>query len=371
VLFTSGSTGVPKGVDVRASSVQSYLDNLQGLYQITQDDRLSQIFDLTFDPSVHDLFVCWSVGATLVPFSAADLASPVEHARARDVTVWFSVPSVIALLEQSRRAVVDALPALRLSFFCGEKLSLATVQAWRRIAPNTRIVNLYGPTEATIAITHFEVEGTFAEDRALYGFIPIGTAFAGQHAECRQADGVACVPGQVGSLWLGGDQVAVGYHAEPELTQTRFVENYGVRWYDSGDLALCDSHGSLQFVGRNDEQVKVMGHRIELGEIEHALSGVAGAAYVIAGVAALHDGLEELYAVLPASLASEKKRIRAALRKLLPAYMVPRYYFFETDVPRNFSGKIDRQALRERLLAKVAARQSGAAREEGGHTPDS
>ncbi len=348
VLFTSGSTGLPKGVEVRPGNVCSYVRSFLQLYPITPEDRLSQTFDLTFDLSVHDQFVTWAAGATLIAFPDAALQAPLAWTRDHHVTVWFSAPSLAAFLDSSRQVVPDALPELRLSLFCGEKLTWKTSRLWRTIAPRSRQVNLYGPTEATIAIMHFEISPDFPESSAFQGGIPIGAAYPSQKTEIRHEDGSLCRPGETGALWLGGDQVAAGYIGEPEKTAARFVPRGSEIWYHTGDLVFEDPEIGMQFVGREDFQVKIMGYRIELGEIEHVLLQASGAAFALADVA-VRDGAEELFAILPANCAARKKELREAARARLAPYMVPRRFLFTDDIPLNANGKMDRNALKRRM----------------------
>jgi amino acid adenylation domain-containing protein len=353
VLFTSGSTGAPKGVLVRHGNVARYLENLDALYPLSADDRVTQTFDLTFDLSVHDMFTCWRAGATLVPYPASALASPIPFTQELGVTVWFSVPSVAAFLESSRALTPDSLPNLRLSSFCGEKLTMRSARIWQSVAPSSRIVNLYGPTETTIAITHFELPRDFDGERALHGVVPIGAPLPDQACEVRREDGTPCDLGETGALWLSGAQVSAGYLGEPVLTSERFVERAGRVWYRTGDLVVRAHDGVLHFVGREDFQVKIMGHRIELGEIEHALVRASGAAHPIAGVAQLRNGVDEIFAVLPARCAGEKKRLRSELKSLLPGYMIPRHFVFRDDLPLNANGKIDRKGVKALVLAST------------------
>lgn len=355
VLFTSGSTGRPKGVRVTGANVDSYLRSFQSAYPLFPEDRVSQLFDLTFDLAAHDQFATWSAGATLVAFPEKALLAPLPFARNHGVTVWFSVPALPAFLESARQAADGALPDVRLSLFAGEKLTLNTCELWRRIAPNSRIANLYGPTEATIAITHFELRPDFPAERALQGGVPIGKPFPRQEAEVLREDGSPCGPGEIGGLWLAGDQVAEGYVGDPAKTAERFQARGGKTWYRTGDLVSRDGEGDLHYLGREDFQVKVMGYRIELGEIEHALLAVSGAAIALADVAPLRNGLDEIYGVLPAACAPRRKAILAGLKERLPAYMVPRRVFFRDDIPVNSNGKMDRQALKAVLLAETAA----------------
>jgi len=347
-LFTSGSTGMPKGVRVLQRNVLSYVRTLLELYPIAPEDRLSQTFDLTFDLSVHDQFVCWAAGATLVVFPDRTLMSPLEWTRQQHVTVWFSVPSLAAFLESARQVVPDALPDLRLSLFCGEKLTWNTCRIWRTVAPNSRLANLYGPTEATIAITHFEIPPSFGEADAFQGGIPIGRVFPGQGVQIRREDGSLCDGGETGGLWLGGAQVTAGYLGDPEKTAERFVSDGSEVWYRTGDLVFEDAQGVLQYVGREDFQVKVMGYRIELGEIEYALMKAAGCTFALADVGKLRSGIDEIFCVLPAGAQSRKKALRQELKELLPPYMVPRHFFFTDDIPLNSNGKMDRPEIRRR-----------------------
>jgi amino acid adenylation domain-containing protein len=355
VLFTSGSTGKPKGVRVRHDNVRSYVASFLAEYPIHPWDRCSQTFDLTFDVSVHDQFATFAAGATLVSFPDKALLSPLGYAAARRITIWFSVPALAAFLESARQVIPGALPDVRLSLFAGEKLTWKTCALWRTVAPNSRLANLYGPTEATIAVTHFAIPDGYPEERCHQGGIPIGRAWERQRAEVRREDGSLCADGELGGLWLAGDQIAPGYLGEDKMTAERFIARHGEMWYRTGDLVFREPDGTLQFQGREDFQVKVMGYRIELGEIEHALMRVTGAPFAIAGVAALRNGLDEIFCVLPAAHASRRKEIKAALKDCLPAYMLPRHLFFRDDIPLNASGKMDRGALRGRLIAEATA----------------
>jgi amino acid adenylation domain-containing protein len=350
VLFTSGSTGEPKGVCVKHENVFSYLNSFLQIYPIRSEDRLSQTFDLTFDLSVHDQFLTWASGATLVLFSEKNLASPLVHSSKMRVTVWFSVPSLPAFLEAARLAIPEALPGLRLSLFCGEKLTWKVFEIWKGIAPNSRIVNTYGPTETTIAITHFEIPTDFLEMNAYKGGIPIGRAFPGQGIEVRNPDGSPCPTGETGALWLTGDQITNGYLNEAIKTAERFVARDNLTWYRTGDLVMRDTDGVLHFLAREDFQVKIMGYRIELEEIEHVLMRCSGAPMVIAEVAKIRGSMEELYCVLPKAYSARKKELKLSMKKLLPAYMAPRHMYFTDDFPLNANGKMDRGALNDLVI---------------------
>ena len=345
ILFTSGSTGLPKGIRVLHSNVESYLRSFLALFPIVPSDRLSQLFDLTFDLSVHDQFVTWASQATLVVFPDKDVFRSLRFALDHGVTVWFSVPAVPALLESLGLAEKAALPGIRLSLFCGEKLSWNALQVWRRVAPDSRMVNLYGPTEATIAISYFEIPGSWKEEDCFQGGIPIGYPFPSQSIEVRRSDGSLCAPREEGGLWLGGDQITPGY-LDPEKTADRFIFKNGLVWYHTGDLGFRDESDRIHFVGREDFQVKIMGYRIELGAIEAAILRATGAPFAIADVARLRGEVDEIVCVLPTAFKSRKKLIREAMKDVLEPYMIPKVLIFLDELPLNANGKVDRAALK-------------------------
>jgi mycobactin phenyloxazoline synthetase len=183
--------------------------------------------------------------------------------------------------------------------------------------------------------------------------VPIGQAFPGQAAEPKGPDGAPVALGEVGELWLSGEQVSAGYLGDAALTAQRFVERDGVRWYKSGDRAALAASGNLSFFGREDLQVKLMGYRVELGEVEHALRKASGSPEALALVLT-RNGIDELVAALPASAKSRKVAIRHELHAVLPGYMRPRRYCFLDAYPLNTSGKVDRLAL-TRALALARA----------------
>jgi non-ribosomal peptide synthetase component F len=345
ILFTSGSTGIPKGVRVSHANVDRYVSSFLARHPIGPGDRHSQLPDLTFDLSVHDVFVSWKAGAALVVFPAHALLSPVEYARGKDISVWCSGPSVPSMLESFGRVDDDALPTVRLSIFCGEKFTWNALRIWKRVAPGSRNLNLYGPTEATVAIAGYDIPDELSENGCFQGGIPIGKPFPRQQIEVRRGDGSICNPFEQGVLWLGGDQVTTGY-LDPERTAESFVEKDGTTWYRTGDIGFADGGGLLSFVGREDLQVKIMGVRVELGEIEGALLLETGASFAIAGVARIRGDMDELFCVLPSAFASRRKSIRNALSSRLEPCMIPRFWKFRDDVPRTRNGKIDRAALK-------------------------
>lgn len=346
LLFTSGSTGTPKGVVCLHSAVESYIASFLDSFPIFPDDRLAQNSDLTFDASIHDMFLAWSSGAALVVFPDDSRLRPLEFASRTGVTIWFSISSLPSLLEAFGSARDAALPRVRLSVFGGEKLMWSSLRIWRRIAPHSRNVNLYGLTETTVATHSFEIPPDFPENGCHLGVIPIGGPFPSVSAEIRRPDGTPCGPGEPGILWIGGPQLCGGY-LEASATSERFVERGGMVWFRTGDVVFAEASGTTHFIGREDFQLKVMGYRIESGEIEAALLRESGAPFAVVDVARIRGDQDELVCVLPTSCIPRKRSIREALRRELESHMLPRIWLFRDDLPLNSNGKIDRAALRE------------------------
>lgn len=349
LLFTSGSTGVPKGVPVTQGNVSAYLEYTGQRYRLTPQDRCSQNFDLTFDLSVHDLFLCWDGGATLCPFPADSALCPAVYVDEKQLTVWFSVPSVA--LFASKLGLLDpgAFASLRWSLFCGEALTAAMASAWQAAASNSILENLYGPTEATIAFTHYRWH-EHSMEQCFNGVVPIGVPFAGQQCRIVNDDLSAAAIGEPGELCLGGSQVAPGYLDNPEKTRQQFVrlpESDQV-WYRTGDLVKQDAEGCIYYLGRRDHQVKINGYRVELQEIDLALREAADTELAVAIPWPVEGGSAAgIVAVLWGNNPAKDGDIIAACERKLPKYMVPSRVFRLKEVPLNANGKIDRRRIAE------------------------
>lgn len=354
LLFTSGSTGVPKGVAVSHANVGAYLEHTLRQYGISSTDRCSQTFDLTFDLSVHDIFVTLSSGACLCPIPDQAMMAPAWSIVEKDLTVWFSVPSVAMLMAKMRMLTPGRFPNLRLSLFCGEALPAQIAEKWQQAAPNSVIENLYGPTEATIAITRYRWDPDLSPSESLNGLVPLGQIFEGHRAALLTESGdVLTQDAGEGELCLAGAQVTGGYLNNPEKTREQFVslqDDRSTIWYRTGDLVRRDEGGQLHFLGRIDHQVKIRGYRAELQEIEHVLRRVGETESAVAvpwpvkdghaeGVVAFLSGVNDVHA---GSIIEECSRH-------LPAYMVPRRIVFLDQYPLNANGKIDRRRLAEGL----------------------
>jgi amino acid adenylation domain-containing protein len=348
LLFTSGSTGTPKGVMVTHGNVRSYLEHIVPRYGICETDKCSQTFDLTFDLSVHDMFVTWECGACLCCPSQKSLIKPGGFIIASNLTIWFSVPSTAVFMKKLGLLKPDMYPNLRLTLFCGEGLPVDIVKAWAEAAPNSAIENLYGPTEATIACAAYRWNRNGSAQDAELGLVPIGDPFPHMDALILDENLVEVPLGTPGELLVSGPQVALGYWQDAEKTARSFVvpPGHAKIYYRTGDRARLPADGKpLIYLGRVDNQIKVLGHRVELGEVEAALREEAGVDGAIAvgwpisptGAAGIEAFLQTEYADISS--------LREKLTKRLPSYMVPRNIHLVGKMPLNSNGKFDRRAL--------------------------
>src|SRR5215831_151528 len=239
ILFTSGSTGQPKGVPISHANVLSYIRYTCDRYEVNEQDRFSQEFDQTFDLSVHDMFVCWERGACLFSVPERSMMAPAKFIRDNGLTMWFSVPSVIGALSKLGLLKPNCFPSLRLSLFCGEPLPATCAQAWQEAAPNSILENLYGPTEATIAISNYRWDVGRSLQGCVNGIVPIGWIFEGQRSCVIDQLRRVVSTGEAGELCLSGSQVTTGYWGNSEKSREQFVhlsEGDESLWYRTGDL---------------------------------------------------------------------------------------------------------------------------------------
>lgn len=354
ILFTSGSTGRPKGVALRHSNLGAYLDAVFQLTDYGPTDRLSQTFDLTFDLSVHDMFVCWRAGAHLMVPTAQDLEAPGDYVRREQITCWFSVPSLAQKMRQQGALSPGALSNLRLSLFCGEALPVELAQAWSHATTN-RVENWYGPTEATISCTRFVLPADPAQISGRNGLVPIGTALPGMTARVLKEDGSAAAPGESGELLMCGPQVADGYLQDAEKTAAAFVLPAGQQaiHYRTGDRVHVQPDGSLEFIERMDNQIKIRGYRVELGEIEAMLRAAAPGCEAVVVPLPLKSPAPTALVGVVEGYNGPGREIREAMTGKLPDYMSPARVLVMKHFPKNASGKVDRGAIGQRVVTRL------------------
>lgn len=354
MIYTSGSTGRPKGALNTQGGVANRLHWMHATYPIDTRDRILQKTPYSFDVSVWELFWPFFTGARLVmaePGSHGDSAYLARTIRAEKITTVHFVPSMLHVFVQDPLATTVAASAggaLRQLFASGEALTSAIVARAQQVLANVALHNLYGPTEAAVDVSAWTCQpGT---GRSV---IPIGRPIANTQLHVLDVHGRPVPPGVTGLLWIGGVQVGAGYHGRPELTSERFQSDPhtpGGRRYRTGDLARWRMDGALEYLGREDHQVKIHGHRIELGEIEAVLSSVPGigAALVVvtqgaAGQLQLVAHIEPAPDAIPDSALVHSAL--AACERLLPSYMVPRAVHCWRPLPRLPNGKMDRSAV--------------------------
>jgi len=352
LMFTSGSTGKPKGVVVANDNVRSFIESMKPIYDFGPEDRFSQMFDLTFDLSVFDMFVCWESGASLWVVPPKSRMAPAAFLRKSALTVWFSVPAVGAFMNQLKTLRANNFPSLRYSLFCGEPLPASVAEAWQQAAPASRLDNLYGPTELTIACSYHRWSSADSPGICLNGIVPIGTVYDGLESAIVDAELRKVASGEAGELCVRGPQTTPGYWNNPELTAQRFVAMPWAggpdnRWYRTGDVVRELAGGQMVFVGRVDNQVKILGYRVELGEVEAKLreAGQTDFAIAVPWPVAAGAGASGLVACLAGSPVGDDA-VLDACRAALPAYMVPQWILRLDRMPLNSNGKIDRNALK-------------------------
>ena len=338
VMFTSGSTGTPKGVPVSYGNLCSYVDGISQLIDFPIEARWTQFFDLSFDLSIHDIFVSHRCGGTLVAPTQIDLMMPGAYVARERIDVWFSVPVLGAQLGNGKPK--EGFTGIAQMLFCGEALPVETVDACRPwLATTGRMWNLYGPTEATIAFTAADV----TDSPRTAGNASIGTAFGVNHTALRGENGEITLEPAIGSegeLLLGGPQVFAGYSTD---APSPFVESNGERFYRSGDLVRVDDEG-IYFRGRVDSQVKFRGYRIELGEIESAARRIFNLKTVAVVVFGSHTDAKLAMFYL-AGEAGDVALDPHQLESILPKYMIPSAFIQLDTMPTNQNGKIDRRRL--------------------------
>jgi len=366
VIYTSGSTGKPKGVMIEHRSVVNRLHWMQSAYPIDTRDVLLQKTSFCFDVSVWELFWWALEGATLcllMPRGEKIPQALVETIRKHRVSVVHFVPSMLNVfleyLDGKPDKVSGALSSLRRVFASGEALSPAHVRKFNEIiGQNTggRLTNLYGPTEATVDVTYFDCPAKGDFER-----IPIGRPIQNTRAYIIR-DGKQMPVGEAGELCLAGVGLARGYLNNPQLTSERFLEHPampGERIYRTGDVARWLPDGNIEYLGREDHQVKIRGLRIELGEIENTIQAFPGIADCVVTTKKYSESIILIVAYLVCKQEVDLEALKQHLQRFLPEYMVPGHFEKISHVPLTPNGKADRKALPEPTIRPKASNTDG------------
>ena len=337
VLFTSGSTGVPKGVSITHRSVIDLVEWACEALRLPEGVRFGSQAPFYFDNSVLDIYCAMRMAGSVCLIPRTDFMFPgrlLKTLSAGKIDTVFWVPSALTALANSGVLVPGCLPDIRRIFFCGEVMPCRTLNRLKAVFPDADYVNMYGPTEITDVCTWYRAEREFADDDSL----PIG--YPCRNTRILLIDGEICV---------GGTCLSPGYYNDPEKTAAAFIQNplrpqIPERIYRTGDLGRYNENGELLFLGRRDHQIKRSGYRIELGEIEQAMGAVGG----VTLCCCYYDSEKENIVAAYTGFVPEKE-VRAALRDRVPKYMLPDRILRRDGLPRTASGKIDRLALRREV----------------------
>ncbi len=358
ILYTSGSTGTPKGVMLTHRNCLAFVEWATREFAVTSADRLSSHAPLHFDLSTFDLYAAACAGAPVVLVPAGVSVFPGQVRRFIDeagITVWYSVPSILAMLVLRGGLKAGDLPHLRTVLFAGEVFPTVHLRKLRAILPHARLANLFGPTETNVC-TWYEVHTLPDGDDET---IPIGVPIDNVEAFALTEDGRRATRGEVGELYVRGATVMQGYLGDPEKTAARLVTTtvsdvLAQPAYRTGDLVRQDETGAYRFLGRSDDQIKSRGYRIELGDVESAL--YAHPDVVECAVVAVPDELvtNRLKAFVTARTELTGGELTSFCAERIPQYMIPEQFVFPDALPRTSTGKVDRRALLERAAGDGA-----------------
>ena len=355
ILFTSGSTGEPKGVIITLACLEHFITWMLAEHRFTQ---LGEVFlnqaPFSFDLSVMDLYCSLATGGTLFSTSRDRIANPKELYRAlasSGVTTWVSTPSFAQMCLVEEKFGEAMLPRVRRFLFCGETLPPQTAAQLLKRFPKAEVWNMYGPTEATVATTSMRVDAAILER---YSPLPVGHAMPGTEILLVNRNREVVPPDERGGIIIVGPNVSPGYLARPDLTADAFFQHRGQRAYRTGDFGRF-RNGLLFFEGRMDEQIKLSGYRIELGDVEANLRALATVRDAVV-LPVIKDGAAQSLAAFvvlavrdDASHFNLSQRLRKQLSERLPAYMLPRKFAFFDTFPMTANGKVDRASLAKSL----------------------
>jgi len=344
MLFTSGSTGLAKSVIITHKNLLSYISNIVSRFAFVTDDRFSQIVDLTFDPAMHDMFVCWAVGACLYIVDDNNFIDLPKFINDYKITIITSPPSLIGFLADKHKNNKPNFPTLRYSIFGGEVLSQYLANLWHGFAPNSIIENHYGATETTIAVTaHRWLE--YKQEKSIS--LPIGLPFANHDIAIVDKNLALVKAGIIGELCVAGPQIANGYWRNKVSTDKSFInlpamKSQGFKWYKTGDLVLWDERLGLIYKGRVDHQIKLRGFRLERLEIEATIKSIIDSDSV--AVIPWHEPKTNIVAALIAFIACKNQsdtEIKTLLKCKAPYYYNPLFIVTLNKIPHNNNQKID------------------------------
>lgn len=349
ILFTSGSTGVPKGVPISMQNLEAFTNNVAQIgLNISEHSRFLQVFDLTFDLSVFSYLVPLLHGASVftLPETPLKQMAAIQICSEQAITHVLTVPSFVTHLKPFFAKI--KLPAVQNWLFCGEALKADMVNSWQKCVPQATIYNVYGPTEATIFCTSYPCQPENVKE--YHGIVCIGKPFG--DVSFGLFDDTARISSHEtnAELCISGSQLTSGYLGDPEKNKSAFFTSGARVFYRSGDLCRVDKQGDYFFVGRNDTQVKINGYRVEIGELEYHAANFRGIDEAVVIVTSNREnGKQGLSLVYTAKSVLNSDEIVKFLSRKLPVYMLPGNIYFVKSIPHNVNGKIDKKQLAEHI----------------------
>lgn len=344
IIMTSGSTGIPKGVEIAHESAWNTIEDINKKYQVSKEDKAIAVSAMDFDLSVYDLFGLLGVGGTLILLPEKEKRNAdfwLMQVQKYHITIWNSVPTLLDMLLVCAEATKEKLP-LRVVMLSGDWIGMDLPERLDRLTDSCKFVALGGATEASIWSNYQNVTLPLPLN---WKSIPYGKPL--KHQVYRVVDdfGRDCPYWVEGELWIGGYGVAKGYRGDRMLTEEKFIRDNSNRWYRTGDIGRFWRDGTIEFLGRKDYQVKIRGHRIELGEIEAAIKKIKGVKEAVATVLGKVNKQIAVYVLWEKGYKRSNEDLEKGLKNFLPQYMIPQYYAELKYLPLTSNGKIDRKQL--------------------------
>jgi amino acid adenylation domain-containing protein len=365
VIFTSGSTGLPKGVMIPHRGAVNTIEDINDRFTVGEDDRVLALSSLSFDLSVYDVFGLLGAGGALVLPSPDDLRDPASWARLltrERVTIWNSVPALMLILVEYLESHPEAIPRdLRVVMMSGDWIPVQLPNRIRALMPDCKVISLGGATEGSIWSIIHPIESVDPD----WVSIPYGRPMRNQTFHVLAHDMRARPTWVPGELYIGGVGVAQGYWQAPDKTAAQFVDDprSGEPLYRTGDWGRYLPSGDIEFLGRQDTQVKIQGYRIELGEVEHALDALDEVEVSVALPLGPPNARRLVAYVVLADASVDPATLRTRVGAAIPAYMVPQRITVVDSLPLSSNGKVDRKALKALSETDGQARQDSSAAE--------